>query len=31
MNTRQVILDAAGKFDTTALAILPRCEQTGVI
>ena len=31
MNVRQVISDAAGRFDTSAQAILARCEQTGVI
>lgn len=31
MNARQVIVDVAGRFDTTAQAILARCEQTGVI
>jgi len=30
MNAQQVIENAAGKFDTTALAILARCEQSGV-
>lgn len=30
MNAQQVIEDAAGKFDTPALAILARCEQSGV-
>ncbi|MCR4305129.1 MAG: hypothetical protein NUV63_13065 [Gallionella sp.] len=30
MNARQVIIDAAGKFDTPAQAILTRCEQSGV-
>jgi len=30
MNAAQVIEYAAGKFDTPALAILTRCEQSGV-
>lgn len=30
MNTQQVIVDAAGKFDTSAQAILTRCEQSGL-
>lgn len=30
MNAQQVIIDAAGKFDTPAQAILTRCEQSGV-
>lgn len=30
MNARKVIADAAGKFDTSALAILSRCAQSGV-
>lgn len=30
MNAQQAIVDAAGKFDTPALAILARCEQSGV-
>lgn len=30
MNARQIIEDAAGKFDSPALAILTRCEQSGV-
>lgn len=30
MNAQQVIEDATGKFDTPALAILARCEQSGV-
>lgn len=30
MNAAQVIEYAAGKFDTPALAILARCEQSGV-
>lgn len=30
MNAQQVIEIAAGKFDTPALAILARCEQSGV-
>lgn len=30
MNAQQVIVDAAGKFDTLAQAILARCEQSGV-
>ena len=30
MNAEQAIKDAAGKFDTPALAILARCEQSGV-
>ena len=30
MNARQVIENAAGKFDSPALAILTRCEQSGV-
>lgn len=30
MNVRDVIFDAAGKFDSPALAILTRCEQSGV-
>ena len=30
MNDQQVIEDAAGEFDTPALAILARCEQSGV-
>ena len=28
--TKQVLADAAGKFDTSALAILSRCAQSGV-
>lgn len=31
MNARQVIFEAAGKFDSTAQAILSRCEQSGVM
>lgn len=31
MKAQQVIQDAAGKFDTPALAILSRCEQSGVM
>lgn len=31
MNALEVIDDAAGKFDTPALAILTRCEQSGVM
>jgi phage I-like protein len=31
MNAAQVIEYAAGKFDTPALAILARCEQSGVL
>ena len=31
MNAEQVIENAAGKFDTPALAILTRCEQSGVL
>lgn len=31
MNAQQVIVDAAGRFDTSAQAILARCEQSGVI
>ena len=31
MSAAQVIVDAAGKFDTPALAILTRCEQSGVM
>jgi phage I-like protein len=31
MNAAQVIEYAAGKFDTPALAILTRCEQSGVL
>lgn len=30
MNAQQVIVDAAGKFDTPAQAILTRCEQSGL-
>lgn len=30
MNAQQVIVDAAGRFDTSAQAILARCEQSGV-
>jgi phage I-like protein len=30
MNAKQVIEDAAGQFDTPALAILTRCEQSGI-
>ena len=30
MNAQQVIEDAAGNFDTPALAILARCAQSGV-
>lgn len=30
MNARQVIENAAGKFDTPAQAILARCEQSGI-
>lgn len=30
MNAVQVIENAAGKFDTPALAIITRCEQSGV-
>ncbi len=30
-NAEQVIIDAAGKFDTPAQAILTRCEQSGVL
>ena len=30
MNVQQVIENAAGKFDSTAQAILTRCEQSGV-
>jgi hypothetical protein len=30
MKARKVIEDAAGKFDSTAQAILTRCEQSGV-
>ena len=30
MNTQQVISDAAGKFDTSAQAILTLCEKSGV-
>lgn len=30
MTAQQVIEDAAGKFDTPALAILTRCEQSGL-
>ena len=30
MNAQQVIIDAAGKFDTPAQAIMARCEESGV-
>ena len=30
MKAQQVIQDAAGKFDTSALAIVTRCEQSGL-
>lgn len=31
INAREVIENAAGKFDTPALAIITRCEQSGVM
>jgi phage I-like protein len=30
MNAQQVVIEAAGKFDTPAQAILTRCEQSGL-